>query len=427
MKTLTWAKLIAFWGVLSFGVLNMAQDTPTLTIDTTQILREIPSTVYGANFGLLNVIPVDLIEEALNSGVYFWRFPGGRVGDVQDLQNSQIDSFIRDARTYGMEPLIHVRLENGTPENGAEIVEYVNIEKEYNVRYWSVGNEPDLYDDFDVPRLLSEWREIVLAMKAIDPSIIIVGPDISQFTGEEGNEYLDVRHNYLRDFLQANGDLVDVVSVHRYPFPQNNQQTTIADLRANAPEWTEYAQNLRRYADDYGRSEMQMGFMETNSHWSATIGGEATADSRYHAVWWADVLGRLITENVDFVAYYSMQSNDQLGVFGLMARFEVRPTYYVYQLYKNFGNRLVFTQSSDNDVRIYGALNDNNQLTMIVINLSDDEKTRSLVLNGSEGGEAQVLRFDDTLNAEPVDTVLIENGGTLTVLPHSITLYTLGQ
>jgi hypothetical protein len=412
---------MAVWVVL--GV-TLAQ-TPTLTVDVQQPLHVIASTAYGANFGLLNAIPVDLMTQAQNSGIRFWRFPGGRVGDLQDLTNSQIDLFISTARLYNMEPLIHVRLEDGTPENGARLVQYVNIEKSYNVRYWSVGNEPDLFDEFDSIALNTQWRAIAEAMLAVDPTIILVGPDISQFTGEDGNAYLDVRHNYLRDFLRMNGDLVDIVAVHRYPFPQNNQVASIGDLRRNAPEWTRYAQNLRRFIREAGY-DLPMAFTEATSHWSATIGGEATGDSLYHAIWWGDVLGRLITEGVDMVAYFNMQSSDQLGVFGLLARYEVRPTYYTYQLYQHFGEQLVFSQSEDSDdVRVYASLRDDGTLTILVINLSDSEQTRPLDLLNAWEGVAEVKRLDNSHLAENIEPITLGASNTLVLPAQSMTLFIL--
>jgi alpha-L-arabinofuranosidase len=50
------------------------------------------------------------------------------------------------AGKVGATVMFSVRLLDGTPEQAAEMVRYTNIEKEYNVRYWSIGNEPTLYD-----------------------------------------------------------------------------------------------------------------------------------------------------------------------------------------------------------------------------------------------------------------------------------------
>ena len=78
-------------------------------------------------------------------------------------------------------------------------------------------------------------------MKAADPGIILVGPEITQFVGTENVSRSDEQQAaaWMRTFLEMNGDLVDVVSFHRYPFPtdmRNPVDTKAADLFANASE-----------------------------------------------------------------------------------------------------------------------------------------------------------------------------------------------
>ena len=85
--------------------------------------------------------------------------------------------------------MINVRLENGTPQQAAQLVQYVNIGKKYNVRYWAIGNEPSLYaadlkSNYDTVQFNKDWRAFALAMKAVDPSIQLIGPEIHQFTDQ---------------------------------------------------------------------------------------------------------------------------------------------------------------------------------------------------------------------------------------------------
>jgi hypothetical protein len=408
-----------------------AQDAdapPLLVVEAGEEIRTIPPTVYGANYGLLNAIPVDLTEQAKNSGIRYWRFPGGRVGDLSDLQPSQIDLFMIFVRAFNIEPSISVRLENGTPEAAAELVRYVNIEKKYGVRLWSIGNEPNLFDDYTPEQQVQDWRAIAEAMRAVDPDILLMGPDTSQFTGFDGHE--DLAHEFLRVFLQENGHLVDIVSVHRYPFPANGTTpATIEDLRADAPKWTLIVENLREWVQTYtGRDDLPLAIAEANSHWSSQIGGEGTTDSYYNAIWWADVLGRIISGGVDYVGYFNMQSSGRLGGFGLLATYEVRPTYYVYQLYQQFGETLVASQAPDDDVTVYAALRQDGALTVIVINMTAEAQTRALQINDftPTAAEAQILTA--SRNVEATDAPALDSAPfTLELAPQSVTLLILQQ
>lgn len=400
-----------------------AQDTdPVIVVDANTIIREIPPTVYGANFGPLNTIPADLFEQAAASGIRLWRFPGGRVGDLSDIQRSQLDLLVIQARAFGIEPIVSVRLEGGTPQAAADLVRYANIEKGYGIKIWSIGNEPDLFDDYTPDQHTREWRAIADAMRAVDPSILLAGPDTSQFTGADtGNERA---HEFLRHFLETNGDQVDIVTVHRYPFGE--PVATIDTLRADAPTWSALINNLKQWTRDLTGRDLPVGVMEANSHWSPQISGEATPDSHMNAVWWADALGRLIVGGADYVAYFNMQTSDRLGGHGLLARYEVRPTYYTYQLYRQWGDRLVSAQAADGDtVSAYAALRADGALTVLLVNLTDESQKRALNLEGFAPASADALVLDEQLNAEPAPGVVTQIGGsslTVTLSPRSATL-----
>ncbi len=416
-------RLLAFTLLMLLTVMSAAQDTPpALVVDAAQVQRVIPPTVYGANYTLLSAITPDISDAARESGIHYWRFPGGRLGDQADLQPSQIDLFMILARALNIEPSISVRLENGTPEAAAEIVRYVNIEKQYGVRLWSIGNEPNLFDDYTPKQMVEEWRAIAEAMRAVDPSILLIGPDTSQFTGFDAHE--PWAHEFLRVFLQENGHLIDIVSVHRYPFPASGTTpATIAELKADAARWSSIIDNLRAWTLEYTGRELPLAIGEANSHWSSQIGGEATTDSFYNAIWWADVLGRLIRGGADYVAYFNMQSSDRLGGHGLLGRYEARPTYYVYQLYQRFGETLVKAESADDDVTVYAALRADGALTVLIVNLTDEAQTRALDLSGFTYDAAEAFVLDAERRAEPADVPLTDS--QVTLAPQSVTLLIL--
>jgi alpha-L-arabinofuranosidase len=150
-------------------------------VDTSSDLGEISKYVLGANHGPWSDLGAGNIEMAQESGVTFLRWPGGNWGDRNDIRTSYIDNYMGIARTIiRAEPSITVRLLGGTPEQAADLVRYVNIDRQYGVKYWSIGNEPDLYiveDPTWTPEYYAKrWREFAEAMKAVDPNIIFCRP-----------------------------------------------------------------------------------------------------------------------------------------------------------------------------------------------------------------------------------------------------------
>ncbi len=360
-------------------------DQVRLMVDPAVQRGTISPYIYGANYGPWGVVPVDLWPLAEAAGVRFLRFPAGNWGDDFDLMPYHIDPFITFAKRINAEPGISVRLKGGTPEKAAEVVRYVNIEKRYGVRYWSIGNEPDLYRDYSVEQYNLDWRRFAEAMLAVDSGIIFIGPDVSQYPPTvEGDTYNNIRREWVRAFLRANGDRVGIVSIHRYPFPRGNNvpATTIHALRESVREWDVMLPDLRGVVRAAAGRDIPLAVTEVNSDWSKPIGGEASPDSHFNAIWWAAVLGRMIRERVQMVAYFALESSGSLGAYGLLDRYAARPTYAVYPLYKQFGSELLGSASSDPDVSITASRRADGALTVMLVNLADDDKLTTLNLNG---------------------------------------------
>jgi hypothetical protein len=329
--------------------------------------------------------------------------------------------------------MINVRMPGGSPEQAADLVRYCNVENDYDVKYWAIGNEPTLYtaysmyEDYDTVKYNQEWRKFAEAMKAVDPDIILFGPEPHQYKGDPDFDPRDeAGRDWLRGFLVANGDLVDIVAIHRYPFPttKTGPSRTTDDLRANSKEWDMIIPNLRALIRETTGRDLPVAVTEINSDWTHATGGEATPDSFYNAIWWADVLGRMIKQGVDVVAYFLLQCQTSQGGYGLLARFEVRPTYYTYQMYKHFGDKLLYASSDDPDLSVYAARRDDGALTLIVINLGPEEKQTPLRLeNVTAGGPAEVWLFDAEHQAEQIGVQSLVDGAEIALPPQSITLY----
>jgi len=398
----------------------------TITVDRTAEIGEINPFVYGANYGPWALVAVDVLEDAANAGITHLRFPAGNWGDQNNITPQQLDFFMMQAQLWGAEPSIHVRLEGGTPEQAAELVRYANLEKGYNIRHWAIGNEPDLFDDYSVEQLNEEWREIALAMLEVDPDILLIGPEVSQFPPTiEGDPYNNERREMVRGFLEANGDLVDIVSIHRYPFPRERmgEATSAEDLRLNVLEWDTLVENVRTVMLETLGTELPIAITEVNSHWSNGGGAEGSPDSYYHAIWWSDVLGRLIKQRVAIVDYFNLYSTGSLGAFGLLNRYEPSPTYYTYQLYKELGQMLVESTSTDDYISSVAAQRADGALTLLIHNLYQDEQVVTLSL-GSDNAlqiiEARLLSPE--IMAEPVDPATLLTGDQLTLPGQSAVL-----
>lgn len=380
--------------------------------------------VYGTNYGPWLFVPLQMqpAAEAANLGVV--RYPGGNWGDRNDMDEWNLDQYIQLTRQFGAEPYIHVRLLNGTAERAAEVVRLMNIEKGYNVRYWSIGNEPNLFGDgYETEQFVREWRQWAEAMKAVDPSIILVGPEINQFYANPTQPHQQELERWMIEFLQANGDMVDIVSFHRYPFPSSQLAgpPSADELRHASAEWDALVPYARALVREHTGRDLPIAVTEANSSWAASSGGDTTMDSHLNAIWWGDALGRMIRNGVYMVNQFAI-----IGDFGLMGNYEVKPIYNVYLMYKEFGQERLYASSGEELVSVFASVREDGSLAVMVVNLAAEAQQVPLTISGwSLPAEAQVLLFDKDHAAEVQPALTIGPQTTLELSPESMLLLVL--
>lgn len=421
-----------------------AEPTPVPPAESGQLIVEPGRTVgtvspyfLGSNYGPWIAVPVDMLPAAYDSKVQAIRFPGGAWGDRNDLKNYHIDPFMAFTEQVGAIPTINVRLRQGTPEQAADLVRYVNIENEYGVEYWAIGNEPTLFaaelrqlglaEDYDTEQFNREWREIALAMKEVDPTIKILGPEIHQFNYDNNFNPKDSSgRDWMIEFLKANGDIVDVVTFHRYPFPQGEQPVTVEDLRQHSREWDRTIPYLRGLIEEHTGRDLLIAVTEFNTHYNEASAGEATPDSHYAAIWLAEMFGRLMYQDVFMVNHFMLTSSGGQGGWGIIGRGELRPGYYVYRLYSMFGSELVYTDSGLEDVSVFASRREDGRLTILINNLADTEQTANLSIAGEVPESAEQWQLTQETIPEAAANVTFSDG-TVMLPPQSITLLVIGE
>jgi len=404
----------------------------TLLVDTRTDLGPISSYLYGTNYGPMHAVVLDVMPLVEEAGFTTLRFPGGAWTDTVDVQPFQIDMLMTFAKQVGADVTISVRLLGGEPETAGELVHYTNIKKQYSITYWSIGNEPNIYTqlgyanyEYSIENLNKDWRAIALAMKEADPAIKLIGPELSQWNDSYETTPKDsAGRDWMTEFLKANGDLTDVVSVHRYPiYSPGNGPATVQQLRENTRKWVDEVEYLRSLTKEILGRELPIAFTEVNSDPSAAMMQEVSPDSFYNAIWYADVLGQMMNADVFMVNQWVL-SQRTTGL-GLLQGTTVRPTFYVFPLYKNFGSQQVYAASGVADVDIFAATREDGTLTVMVINLSDEAQNIPLQIKGQKLTEAEVWLLDVTHNAENLGTQAFSSEGTVALPPQSATLYVI--
>jgi hypothetical protein len=119
--------------------------------------------------------------------------------------------------------------------------------------------------------------------------------------------------------------------------------------------------------------------------------------------------------------------SNRRGALGLIFNSELRPTYYVFQMYSHFGNELVYSSSGVDFVTVYAAKREDGALTLMVINMTDFEQRIPLQINGKTPKQAEVWLFDATHKAEDLGQQAMPSNGAVVLPARSITLYALSK
>ena len=266
-------------------------------------------------------------------------------------------------------------------------------------------------------------------MKAVDPSIKLVGAEINQFSfsTEEGatTNFGEWDETWFVEFLKANGDMVDIVSFHRYPFPRSSVSgpPNAEELMQNSQEWDKIIPRARALIMEHAGRDLPIAVTEFNSAYDKSVGGEATPDSHLNAIWAADVLGRMIKNDVFMANIWSLTAKGGYGGLGLVGQSDVYPAYYTYQMYGMFGEELVYSASDVSELSVYAAKREDGTVTVMVVNLSAEAQEKALIIADQPTVKAEAWLFDPEHKVENMGEV--ELGEGVIFPPQSVTLFVL--
>ena len=108
---------------------------------------------------------------------------------------------------------------------------------------------------------------------------------------------------------------------------------------------------------------------------------------------------------------------------GLFNGNTIRPTYYTFLMYKNFGLQQIYASSGIPDVNIYAAAREDGSLTIMIVNLLDTEQHLPIQIEGGNPKEANTWLLDATHNAENLGKQDFPPDGILSLPAQSASLY----
>lgn len=325
-----------------------------------------------------------VVQGLRSAGIKLLRFPGGNWGEEHTLSTAQLNDFSSLLNQVGAEGYMQAPLSDPLDpvpaslatraSRAAQLVAYMNKRQSaqrnaqapyHPIKYWSIGNEPDLLINQDTGKTytVKEYTQAFiaysLAMHRQDPSIQIFGPELSTYSANGGPK--DWQGNaWMENFLQGVGtyerthslpfQLLNGISLHLYPFGegQNNVQT----LLSNPQEWNTLIPSLRQLILQTTGENLPIAVTEIN-----TNPGNAPPHQNLAALWWAETLATLMSNRVEYVAFFSTEGVD--SPYPLFFQHDLTATAMLYtmQLFARLQHNLVPLQGTQGSVSVYATQN----------------------------------------------------------------------
>jgi hypothetical protein len=387
---------------------------PNLTVDFTAPSRRVPELFYGLNLQwnskyfltmrsyreLVRQIHVDILrfpggQERVRFDRRARTSPNDRLGMDKpyqfDLTGEDVQNYIDLCRELGIAAEPEVNLYVDDPAMWADLIDQIVNELGYDLKYVSVGNEPEVnaYSNWTylgatnaseaIASYMARYLRYHAVIEKVRPGLTYVLAETAQWDPNLGQ--------HLGHFLsRLNGDRPGALSVHWYMLGDWGQNATDPGypsiehlvIRNNAHREISYlatiAAAMQAKLAEYGLTGTRRFLGEWGPAWSASEATSRIQECMATAIFVAEVQEFCKTLDLDSIEYFSLSDPASFApwVPALIAvdgdSLRVRPQYYVYLMYKHlYGDQIVAVPGGQNDDwSIYASRDDARSYLMLI-------------------------------------------------------------
>ncbi len=338
----------------------------------------------------------------------------------KDEQYQALDQFVEYSRQMGAEPMIELPIHSDDPAFAADWVRHCNVDKKEKVVYWTIGDEPDLYaekkkgtefDGYNVYDYINDFRETYNEVKKVDPSLLILGPELAwRYTAGEDD--------WLTPFIQFDGDIVNLASIHHYgsvravqcspesvlddvhhmqTLSQNlksriaiNSDTYIPLVVTGGNVCMESTDNTTTAALKSSRLGLVPSVVSTpadkkGSAPTSVLAEDAGPNSFWAGIWEAEQAGTLMKDSMPMAFFSYLSGNGPLDFFNEKG---AKPDYWVLRMISTYMKRnVVWSQVQNSNASVYATQDPKTKdVCLIILNKGGNYYHPKIVLKNVEAG-----------------------------------------
>jgi hypothetical protein len=398
------------------------------------VAQSISPHFFGQNAWMPDTIGANVLYGKLHtkwakvseSGAKIVRF-GGITADRDMPTRFQYIKMIDSIRANGMEPIIQVPYHNGSysAAQAAQLVQYINGTAGRNIKYWSIGNEPDLeYSFTSASQVAAYIRPFASAMKAADPTIKILGPETAWYNQSIINGLTTPGGpSDITGTDTAGRYYVDIISFHTYPFNGTQTRQQVISKLTASPGFDTYLGSLSARVASCniahgrtGANALQTAVTEMNVNYQNASGDNlygSGVNSFIGGQFVAEMFGLGMKNGVDIMTMWSVVEGNSTALnIGYIDRTtgNKKPAYHHFQMMADhFSGNYVSSVSSHTNVKVFSSQNSSLTTVMIMNQDSSANYSYALRLNNALITATNALKINVNANTAQMYYNVIPN------------------
>ncbi len=316
---------------------------------------------------------------------------GGHSYDKKMPSRTELLDWVKRIQAMGAEPIMQVS-QYDSPTAAADLVKYFNVDLASGkaIKYWNIGNEPWLQNGKPALSTVGAMVEAYFkprsaAMKLIDPTIKIYGPNECYYMDEAMNDLFGGKNDISNKVPGKDYYYCDGITWHRYPQDTNINLAYegIEDFKKSIIKCKAKVDFVNAKHNRIGDNALGWGIGEYNGK------GGPQVHTWQNGQMFGGVLDLCMKYGATFATTWSMFENDgnRKGTdFSSIdgTNMTPRPTYrHMQMIAKSFKGIYAEGKSSVSDIITFGSV-DGNTISVMIMNRSNTPASFSLQLNKME-------------------------------------------
>ncbi len=362
------------------------------------------------------------------------RYPGGEIADNFNWKTNSLndnkafpfsknpndaqtrmdfDEFVAWKDSFGAEAIIVVNLENGFMENdlekaanlAAEWVRYANIEKNYGIKYWEIGNESYhlgtryAASSQQYAKALKLFSE---KMKAVDPSIkigangpydvkdtplvdILTSSEIEDLRSRRSSKAKkEFKNRYKKTFIKNDtipswweevvafsGDSFDFAVIHRYTPRRASKHQMDRALQVGKQVGA-----IKSFLEQKLNKHIPVAVTEYN------VANQSKLEGIYDSLTMAEMIGNYLESGAFMTNYWPVRLNNKRSLLG-KKDFSAKPMYHIFKaISTNAGDIFLPIHIDNANIYAFATVDTNSSMmTLFIVNKSSVDANIDIVLS----------------------------------------------